>query len=194
MKAFNRISLIHLLILVPSLGLSALVQAQENLIALNSDGTVLVTDQAAAIRYCSSLGQHLPTAREWAEAVQNMGVQKIIETHRPNTSATIDRETAQEISWVEEGFGIADGFAKGYYPVYKPLMRSNDLAIDFYFNSSSYRSPAGTMGSYYFWTSSYIPATSPNFVREAYAFAGNSGDLVNVSQDAAAVICFSGLR
>jgi hypothetical protein len=158
-------------------------------IAKNADGSFAVMNQDAAIQYCRNLNMHLPTAREWADKSKSLGTQKIIETPRPNT-ASGDPETRQEIYWVMEGDGIAAGSPRGYYPIYKQLGTSTKFAVDFYYNSKGYQRTAGLTGRYYFWTSSFTPPTSSNLAKEGYVFDGSSGNILNPSQDGAAVLCF----
>jgi hypothetical protein len=49
-------------------------------IARNTDGSIRYMNQADAINYCASQGQHLPSARELAQLAQSMGAAGISET------------------------------------------------------------------------------------------------------------------
>jgi len=55
-------------------------------IARNADGTVLVTNQDAALSYCRSQGLHVPSAREWAVIGGTQGAQVMLQPSRPNSS------------------------------------------------------------------------------------------------------------
>ena len=158
-------------------------------IARNADGTVLVTNQDAALSYCRSQGLHVPSAREWAVIGGTQGAQVMLQPSRPNSSVN-DPSVIQEIYWVEEGFGVGEGHAHGYYPIYK----DNGFVVDFYYNSLGYRPPSGLMGKYYFWTSTPMgmgPGSGGDS-KENYIFDSNSGDMHEAAPEGAAVVCLSG--
>jgi hypothetical protein len=126
----------------------------------HTSGNVRHMKQYDAERTCRELGTRLPTARELAVYSQSLGARKIRETTHPDV-ATTDSTVRAEIAQMDRD---------GYYPIYV-ANPSGQRAVDFYFNDSGYRRPAGDLGYYWFWSSS----VHPDFSNNAYLLSGFGG-------------------
>lgn len=92
-------------------------------IVRNIDGSILYMNQADAINYCASQGQHLPSARELAQLAQSLGALGISETAKDGYSQVSAKN--------------ADGKADTFYFSYVGYNRTaGDLGNNWFWSSS----------------------------------------------------------
>ena len=92
-------------------------------IARNTDGSIRYMNQADAINYCTSQGQHLPSARELAQLAQSLGAAGISETAKDG--------------YYQVSAKNADGKADTFYFSYAGYNRpAGDLGNNWFWSSS----------------------------------------------------------
>ena len=92
-------------------------------IARNTDGSIRYMNQADAINYCTSQGQHLPSARELAQLAQSLGAAGISETAKDGYHPVSAKN--------------ADGKADTFYFRYAGYNRpAGDLGNNWFWSSS----------------------------------------------------------
>jgi len=136
-------------------------------IAKGIDGKVLLMSQYEAEKYCADKGNHLPSAREWAQFASGLGAAGIVELDQ----------------WEDRYWGT-------YYLI--PAQNSEGIADHFYYAWKGYRSPQGELGKRYFWSSSLF-GEAPEL--GALDFDGENGSIDNYlgfRSLSAAVCCVKG--
>lgn len=138
-------------------------------IARNSEGAVLKMNMSEAKFYCDQKGQHLATAREFAQMASRLGA-KVLEI----TAFTSDKAAAKA------------GFMK---------VTAGNITLDdsFYFSWADFKNPKISVLAAGFWTSSKVYSLLPDYHHQ-YVFEGVSGSMRSelASNATGPVLCLPG--
>ncbi len=127
-------------------GLSAAADPQFGDIVRNTDGSIRYMNQSDAINYCTSQGQHLPSAREFAQLAQSLGAAGISETAKDGYYQDVSAKNAD---------GKADSF---------------------YFSNAGYKRPAEDSGDNGFWSSSVSSHIYSDYAYVFWSYSAYIGD------------------
>ena len=108
-------------------------------IVRNNEGSILYMRQADAISYCKSQGQHLPSAREFAQLAQSQGAAGISEKAKPGyyqVNATNADGKADTFYFSSAGYNRPAGDL-GKYTLWSSSINSNQGETEFLFFANS---------------------------------------------------------
>jgi hypothetical protein len=115
----------------------------------NADGSIRYMNQEEGIAYCASIGQHLPTVREYTQWATAQGAKGILETQFKGIAYT-DPAVLKERD--QNG-------KNGFFVIYRQNP-DGKMVVDHYFNRTGYRKPDGELGMFWYWTASQFPVNS----------------------------------